>query len=54
MDEKNVTISVDVLNKVFNVLGQLPYQQVAGLVQEVHQDVQSKNAQPELKAVGDD
>jgi hypothetical protein len=49
---ERVTISVEVVNKVLAVLTQLPYQQVAGLVDEVQQDVQQiEGAAPDLKEV---
>jgi hypothetical protein len=39
MKEERVTVSVEVLNKVMAVLGQLPYQQVSGIVDELRADV---------------
>lgn len=45
-EQQRVTISVDALNKVLGVLGSLPYQQVAQVIQEVQHDVK-----PVLEAV---
>jgi len=49
--QERVSVSVEVMNKVMAVLGNLPYQQVAGLVQEVQQDVKPIDGKPDLQAV---
>jgi hypothetical protein len=55
MDDKKVTLSIEVLNEVMAILGQLPFHQVAGVIQKVQADVQGNNtAKPELKAVGEE
>jgi hypothetical protein len=49
---ERVTVSVEVLNKVLAVLTQMPYQQVAGIVDELQKDVQQiEGAAPDLKEV---
>ncbi len=50
MEQEKVTIPVETLNKVLGILGSLPYQQVAGVVAEVQQQVQPIE-KPDLKAV---
>ena len=51
MDEQTVTIPVETLNEMMAILGQQPFQQVAGIIQKVQADVQRLNQQPDLKAV---
>ena len=41
---ERITLSVEVMNKIMNVMGQLPYQQVAQLVQEIQQDAKKIEA----------
>lgn len=36
---ERVTITTEMLNKIFGVLGNMPYAQVAALFQEIQQDV---------------
>jgi hypothetical protein len=49
---ERVTVSVEIVNKILAVLTQLPYQQVAGLVTEIQNDVkQIEGEAPDLKEV---
>lgn len=41
MENENVIVPLEVLNKVFNTLAQLPYSQVAALMQELQAGVKT-------------
>ncbi len=46
-----VSIDLETFNKVMNVLGQLPYSQVAGLLQEVGNSVEQVNGINDIPVV---
>ena len=57
-DYRMIRIEEETFNKVMNVLGQLPYAQVAGLLQEVGNNMEQENGVDSLSAndsdVGED
>ena len=53
---ERISIDLETFNKIMNVLGQLPYAQVAELLQEVSSSVEKVEVSPgaNLKIVEDD
>ena len=55
MEEPRVSIGESTLNKVLGILGQMPYTQVAALINEIQTDARmiDNTAKSELRAVAE-
>jgi hypothetical protein len=50
MEPQMITVSLELFNKMFSVLTQLPFQQVNGLIVEIQQEISKTQAKAQQEA----